>query len=122
MADILMINMKMSDVGKYEAANYGLLKVIFEVNLRLFEQKQNKKIMIVLRDCDPRMQFIKIRIRLLEDLGKIWADIQKPDKYANTKITDYFQVLFEFMPHKNFQEKEFSEKAAEMAEAFAIDN
>lgn len=26
------------------------------------------------------------------------------------------------MPHKNFQEKEFGEKAAEMAEAFAIDN
>lgn len=90
MADILLINMKMSDVGKYEAANYGLLKVIFEVNLRLFEQKQNKKIMIVLRDCDPRMQFIKIRIRLLEDLGKIWADIQKPEKYGTTKITDYF--------------------------------
>ena len=79
-----------------------MLKVIFEVNLRLFEQKLNKKILIVLRDCDPRIQFLKIRLRLLEDLGKIWGDIQKPEKYESTKITDFFQILFEFMPHKNF--------------------
>jgi len=36
-ADVLLINMWTSDIGRYGASNYGLLKVIFEVNLKLFE-------------------------------------------------------------------------------------
>ena len=35
-ADVLMINMWMNDIGRYGASNYGLLKVIFECNLKLF--------------------------------------------------------------------------------------
>jgi hypothetical protein len=39
-----------TDIGRYGASNYGLLKVIFEVNLKLFDQKSNKKLLFVLRD------------------------------------------------------------------------
>ncbi len=47
MADLLIVNMwtnvnkilKEKDVGRYAAANYGLLETIFEVNLRLFTQE-----------------------------------------------------------------------------------
>jgi hypothetical protein len=35
-ADCLLINMWTTDIGRYGASNYGLLKVIFEVNLKLF--------------------------------------------------------------------------------------
>ncbi len=46
MADLLIVNMWTNvseniynkDVGRYAAANYGLLETIFEVNLRLFTQ------------------------------------------------------------------------------------
>ena len=38
MADVLLINMWTTDIGRYGASNYGLLKVIFEVNLKLFDQ------------------------------------------------------------------------------------
>ena len=30
MADVLLINMWTTDIGRYGASNYGLLKVIFE--------------------------------------------------------------------------------------------
>ena len=36
-ADVLIINMWTHDVGRYDASNYGMLKDIFEVNLRLFD-------------------------------------------------------------------------------------
>jgi hypothetical protein len=36
-ADVLIINMWTHDVGRYDACNYGMLKDIFEVNLRLFD-------------------------------------------------------------------------------------
>jgi hypothetical protein len=36
MSDILLINMWYTDIGRYTGSNYGLLKVIFECNLKLF--------------------------------------------------------------------------------------
>ena len=36
MSDILLINMWYSDIGRFHGSNYGLLKVIFECNLKLF--------------------------------------------------------------------------------------
>jgi len=41
-------------VGKYTGSNYGLLKVIFEVNLKLFGQQSAKKLLFVLRDFNNK--------------------------------------------------------------------
>ena len=74
-----------TDIGRYGASNYGLLKVIFEVNLKLFDQKSSKKLLFVLRDFDDDANnFEGIRGILEGDLLKIWAEIYKPDKYANS--------------------------------------
>lgn len=53
-ADVLLINMWTTDVGRYGASNYGLLKVIFEVNLKLFGQSSAKRLLFVIRDFDDR--------------------------------------------------------------------
>jgi hypothetical protein len=37
-------------VGRHGASNYGLLAIIFEVNLKLFDQNCSKKLLFVLRD------------------------------------------------------------------------
>ena len=90
-ADVLLINMWTTDIGRYGASNYGLLKVIFEVNLKLFDQKSSKKLLFVLRDFDDRgNNFERIKGILEGDLKKIWAEIYKPDKYANSTPQDFF--------------------------------
>ena len=38
------------DVGRADAGNYTLLKLIFEVNLKLFSKNSRKKVLFVLRD------------------------------------------------------------------------
>ena len=43
MSDVLMINMWTNDIGRYTASNYGILKVVFEQNLKLFQQESEKK-------------------------------------------------------------------------------
>ena len=53
-ADCLLINMWTTDIGRYGASNLGLLRVIFEVNLKLFGQSSAKKVLFVLRDFDDR--------------------------------------------------------------------
>jgi hypothetical protein len=38
LAEILIINLWFQDIGRWDAANYGLLKTVFELNLQLFGQ------------------------------------------------------------------------------------
>ena len=108
MSDILIINMWTSDVGRYTASNYGVLKIVFEMNLKLFEQKTAKKILIFLRDFDPsRNKKDKIQELILEDIHKIWKEIKIPDEHAG-KGPDYF-FSFEFitLPHLIYRPDDF---------------
>ena len=120
-ADVLLINMWTTDIGRYGASNYGLLKVIFEVNLKLFDQKSSKKLLFVLRDFDDRgNNFERIRGILEGDLKKIWAEIYKPDKYANSTPQDFFQFEYSMLPHKSYQEEAFFQRTAELKGRFEV--
>ena len=54
LADVVILNMWTTDIGRFDASNLGLLRVIFEVNLKLFDQKQTKKLLFVLRDYSAK--------------------------------------------------------------------
>lgn len=119
-ADVLLINMWTTDIGRYGASNYGLLKVIFEVNLKLFDQQCNKKLLFVLRDFDDHNDFESIKGILEKDLTTIWSEIYKPEQHANTKYSDFFQMEYQTMPHKRYQEAAFVEQAAALKHRFEI--
>lgn len=118
MADVLLINMWTTDIGRYGASNYGLLKVIFEVNLKLFDQHSSKKLLFVLRDFDSRIAFDTIKQMIDKDLKQIWSEIYKPEKYANSQHSDFFSFEFAMMPHKIFQPDDFMAKATELRGRF----
>jgi len=40
LSEVLLINMWTTDVGRHDAANYGLLKIVFELNLQLFQSSK----------------------------------------------------------------------------------
>jgi len=40
-SSVLIINLFENDVGRYNGANYGLLKTVFEVNLNLFQDRRH---------------------------------------------------------------------------------
>lgn len=102
-ADVLLINMWTTDIGRHGASNYGLLQVIFEVNLKLFEQSSAKKLLFVLRDFDNRKgNFEKFKGILDQDISNIWDKIYKPEQHRASKATDFFKFEFVMMPHKIF--------------------
>jgi len=79
-ADVLLINMWTTDIGRYGASNYGLLKVIFECNLKLFGQSSAKKLLFVLRDFDDRGNNRQRIQELIDtDIKNLWNEIYKPD-------------------------------------------
>ena len=91
-----------NDIGRYGASNYGLLKVIFEVNLKLFEQNSSKKLCFVLRDFASNLNPDNIKRDIDKDISRIWSEIYKPEKYAHSSAHDFFSFEFIMMPHKIF--------------------
>lgn len=110
MADVLMINMWTSDIGRYTASNYGVLKVVFEMNLKLFQQESAKKIVVVLRDFDENNDDKeKLAEGIFGDLKQIWGEIKKPEKYANCSPEKFFKFEFFTLPHKFYFPDKFDE-------------
>ncbi len=109
MADVLLINMWTNDIGRYTASNYGVLKIVFEQNLKLFQQESEKKIVIVLRDFN---EFQDDKDRLMEsifgDIKKIWGEIKKPDKYKDAAPEQFFKFDFYTLPHKFYEPEKFN--------------
>ena len=111
MSDILVINMWTSDVGRYTASNYGVLKIVFEMNLKLFEQKTAKKIIIFLRDFDPsRNRKDKIESLILDDIHKIWKEIKLPEKFEGKGPENFFSFEFITLPHLIYKKEDFDKE------------
>ena len=110
MSDVLLINMWTNDIGRYTASNYGILKVVFEQNLKLSQQESEKKIIIVLRDFDPNVDDLnKLKESIINDMRKIWEEIPKPEKFKDKSCTEYFRFDFLTLAHKFYQEDKFME-------------
>ena len=110
MSDVLMINMWTNDIGRYTASNYGILKVVFEQNLKLFQQESEKKIIIVLRDFDSSVDDLsKLKESIMNDMKQIWEEIPKPEAFKDKSCSEFFRFEFLTLPHKFYKEKEFNE-------------
>ena len=115
MSDVLMINMWTNDIGRYTASNYGILKVVFEQNLKLFQQESEKKIIIVLRDFDPKLDDLtKLKETIMNDMKQIWEEIPKPDAFKDKPCSQYFKFEFLTLAHKFYQTDKFNEGIEEI--------
>jgi hypothetical protein len=52
MADVLIINMWNSEVGKTSESNYIVLKNIFEANFKLYNKNAAKKLLFLIRNFE----------------------------------------------------------------------
>jgi hypothetical protein len=109
-----------TDIGRYGASNYGLLKVIFEVNMKLFSQQSAKKLLFVLRDFDDRgNNFDRIRTVIDTDIANIWKEIYKPEEFKDSKPSDFFNFEFSMLPHKVYEEDKFYESCKQLKGRFS---
>ncbi|MFM7851024.1 MAG: hypothetical protein ACKO96_03710, partial [Flammeovirgaceae bacterium] len=74
MADVLLINTKISDIGRTNGSNLPLLEVIFKVNSRIKNgsNANKKKLVFVLRDFSAEHHNLEnLKKRFLEDINKV---------------------------------------------------
>jgi hypothetical protein len=71
------------NMGNEDASGFGLLRIILEVNMKLFGKIPKKKILIVVRDFDEQGNNLKNNTdKLTDDFKKLWINIEnKPEKF-----------------------------------------
>jgi hypothetical protein len=126
LCSVLMINVKADDIGRSQAANLDLFKIIFELNLQLFVREENNRaktlILFVLRDHAPNRDLNQITLRMMDDLKSVWTKIAKPKSFEDSRIEDFFDFMFFPMPHKIYFPDEFDRKANEFKDMFVNKN
>lgn len=110
LSDILIINMRATDVGLYDGANYGLLKSIFELNMNIFQQNstipgRKTSILFALRDHtlpedEEHTPNELLFDTIMKDVATLWSDISKPGQFVSSKVDDFFKFSFAALPHK----------------------
>eukprot|EP00742_Colponemidia_sp_Colp-10_P003759 GILJ01004001.1.p1 GENE.GILJ01004001.1~~GILJ01004001.1.p1 ORF type:complete len:863 (-),score=152.33 GILJ01004001.1:158-2686(-) len=122
LAEVLVVNMWFQDIGRYTASNYGLLKTVFEVNLELFQQQDGftkTTLMFIIRDHIQQVTPLdRLETMIRGDIDKIWKEIQKPAKFAESSAWDFFEFRFESLPHKVLEEPVFNQKIAALRRRF----
>lgn len=120
-SDVLLINMWTQDVGRYTASNYHVLKIVFEMNLKLFTQRCEKKIVIILRDFHAKQyNKEKLKEQILKDIINIWKDINLNDEHNNVDINSYFKFEFVTLSHKIYNEDDFEKDVVELKKRLVI--
>ncbi|KAK3169742.1 Dynamin-like GTPase that mediates homotypic ER fusion [Lepraria neglecta] len=121
-SEVLIVNIWEHQVGLYQGANMGLLKVVFEVNLELFlkNSKSNPRSLLffVIRDHLGTTPLANLRNTLVQDLTRIWSGLNKPPGLEKSKIGDYFDFAFAALPHKILQPERFMSEVAKLGTRF----
>jgi hypothetical protein len=121
-SEVLIVNMWENQVGLYQGANMGLLKTVFEVNLSLFQtsgEASRSLILFVIRDHLGSTPIENLSQTLLQDLNKHWDSIAKPtEALKESKISDFFDIQFQTLPHKILLPDRFREEVATMSLRF----
>ncbi|KAL2054421.1 hypothetical protein ABVK25_005169 [Lepraria finkii] len=121
-SEVLIVNIWEHQIGLYQGANMGLLKVVFEVNLELFlkNSKSNPRSLLffVIRDHLGTTPLANLRNTLVQDLTRIWSGLNKPPGLEKSKIEDYFDFAFAVLPHKILQPERFVSEVAKLGTRF----
>lgn len=124
LAEILIINLWFQDIGRWDAANYGLLKTVFELNLQLFGKHSSSAgsktlLLFVIRDHVRAVTPLEPLTQAVEaDLEKIWSGISKPPEFASSRVHDFFDIMYTSLSHKILDATTFAADVDTLKERF----
>ena len=125
-AEVLIVNLWEHQVGLYQGANMGLLKTVLEVNLGLFQASKAKSqshkdkalLLFVIRDHIGTTPLANLSTTLKQDLNRVWDGLSKPEGLETSQITDFFDMDFATLPHKQLQPDQFESQVVGLRTRF----
>ena len=119
LSSLLILNLWETDIGRYTASNYGILKTVFEVNLSLFAPSTRTAILFLIRDhIEADTPLTSLQVKLRAEVDRIWADIRKPAAFAHTPVDSLFSFHFAALPHMKLQRAEFDADVIALRDRF----
>lgn len=109
-ADVLLFNVWAADLGRFEAAGYGLLRTIFCEFIKVFQPDEGRRTLLqfVVRDHDDGSSVESLRALLRTDLDGLWAGIEdKPAAAATAPLDAFFDLDVVALPHIRHRAEEF---------------
>ena len=102
-SDVLLVNVWCNDIGREHASGKPLLKTILQVNLKLFcnissSATKKTKLVFVIRDRS-KTPIELLEKSLKEDVEQVWQSIKKPEHFANSDVSEFFDVGYFSLPH-----------------------
>jgi GTPase SAR1 family protein len=102
-SDVLLVNVWCNDIGREHASGKPLLKTILQVNLKLFcnsssSATRKTKLVFVIRDRS-KTPIELLEKSLKEDVEQVWQSIKKPEHFANSDVSEFFDVGYFSLPH-----------------------
>jgi protein SEY1 len=146
LAPVVIINMWTHDIGRYQGANLGLLRIVLELNLQLFQKgryehcntmcaiaacfkrltsscvrhhsRSKTKLLFTIRDYDQATPIDDLASTIREDMENIWKDIAKPEGTEKTSFMDFFEIDYAPLPSKSLQADKFEAEVAKLRERY----
>ena len=127
LTDIMMVNMWMHEVGRFNAANLPLIRTVLEVHLRLLHSTGSSTqqpgaakplLLFLLRDCDGETPVEQLQADVLRDIEKLWTDVRKPDNMTDAKLSDFFDLECVALPHFVYCKEQWTQDVATLSRRF----
>lgn len=115
LSNLLIINIWMHDVGRMAGANLEIIKIIFEINLRFFNQESTKQLLFIIRDFSPEDNLQRVQKIMTEDVQRIWDEIKKPKQFEGVPASQFFELKFYTTSHYEYKKEEFITDVANLA-------
>ncbi|XP_041028943.1 protein ROOT HAIR DEFECTIVE 3 homolog 2-like isoform X2 [Juglans microcarpa x Juglans regia] len=115
-SDIVLINMWCHDIGREQAANKPLLKIVFQVMMRLFSPRKTTLLFVIRDKTKTPLEHLEPILR--EDIQKIWDAVPKPQAHKNTPFDEFFNVVITALSSYEEKEEKFKEEVAQLRQQF----
>lgn len=121
-SEVLIVNLWEQQIGLYQGNNMGLLKTVFEVNLSLFGNSNQKKkvlLLFVIRDHVGVTPLSSLSESLINELESLWSGLNKPIGSEDVSLYDFFDLKFVGLSHKILQNDKFIEDVKQLGDQFS---
>ncbi|EAR99602.2 ROOT HAIR defective 3 GTP-binding protein (macronuclear) [Tetrahymena thermophila SB210] len=116
-SQILIINCNSLNLG--HESEYSIIKIIMEMNIRLFRSDQVKQMLIIIRDFNDEVDnFKEVTESIRNEIYGIWGEIQKPPEFANVQPEQIFKIDFFTSSHFQYQRQKFESDMVQLRDRF----
>ncbi|KAF8124861.1 root hair defective 3 GTP-binding protein-domain-containing protein [Mycena galopus ATCC 62051] len=101
---LLIVNIWENQVGLYNGANMGLLKIVFEEHISMYGNLDKRvyqwpKIVFIIQAHSSGTSLANLAHTLLLDLDRVWESITKPEELMSKTLSEYFDFEFASLPN-----------------------